>query len=322
MTSYTTLFLASELRRYFNAIPDPENSDSTMASILAQIKVMDAINAYNSRMHVSEIRFVPKNNAFGLMEKCDSMFFGIIAETVEHVNGLTCDDGDVWIEEIGESAKYYKAVTYVIIVPPGSGSRNAVVTQQVFPALFTLIGENLKSPGLTLTDRPIYLIDLNISGHQEQPSSINRSFMAVKLSGMAIICPFHKRFELEESLSLQEYSDICSQRTDECIIVDDSRHARIIPRFNHLFKTVSNESETGIQTIIQIEGSSEKFFATVVLGGYSLAKRLGYEVDLSELHDAFKNTELYCSRNNSKPQNKFYNLIKILNYMEKKEGRQ
>lgn len=292
-----------------------------MASVLAQMKVMDAINAYNSRMHVSEIRFVPKNNSFGLMKKCDSMFFGIIAETMEHNNGSTYDDGDVWIEQIGKSAKYYKAITYVIIVPPGSGSRNVVVTQQVFPALFTLIDENLKSPGLTLTDRPVYLIDLNISSHQEQPSSINRSFMAVKLSGMAIICPFHKRFELEELLSLQEYSDMCSQRTDECIIVDDSKHARIIPRFNRLFKAVPNESGTGEQTIIQIDGSSDKFFATVVLGGYSLAKRLGYEVDLSELHDAFKNTELYCARHNSKPQSKFYNLIKLLNYMEKIEGR-
>lgn len=312
MTTTTKLFLSSKLKPIFERMPDSDGG--TMSYVAVHTKLLKAVNEYNPKMKVTEIRFVPQKESFKLMKECDSQFFGIFAETLEkEAQTMKTEDEDVWLEETPSGVKIHKAVAYAIIVPE-QGSRNIVVAQQAFPTLFTLIGRNLDSPGLTLTDRPVYLIDLCIDGHEKQESSIRRSFIAMMAAGLAIVCPFHENLEFDDLLSMSQYVEISSQRGESCISLDEStRTVRILGKHNGLFENAANAAEKKISVF----GSNEKFYATTILGGFSLARRLGYKIDLSSIQDAFTELENKERSGWRITGDKYGKINIILNYMEK-----
>ena len=315
MTSTTKLFLSADFKTVFEKIPDPDGG--VMPLVIVLTKVLNSINEYNPKMKVTEIRFVPQDESFGLMKECDSKFFGIFAETLEDgATSVDAKDGDVWIENASFGIKIHRAVAYAIMAID-TGSRNAVVSQQAFPSLFTLIRRNLTSPGLTLTDRPIYLIDLLSAGHEEgtQASSIRRSFIAMCASGSAVVCPFHKGFSIEDLPSLPEYVVNSAKKGESCLSLDEeTKTLCILGKYTGLFddtKVVNTKNKK-----VGVYGSNDKFYATIILGGFCLARRFGYKVDLSPIHDAFAELDRK-QKTGWTISGKYENLKSVLDYMEK-----
>lgn len=321
MTSTTKLFLSADLKTVFEKIPDP--AGGVMSYDIVLKKVLNAINEYNPKMKVTEIRFVPQDESFGLMKECDSKFFGIFAETLEDDTAIAdVDEGNIWREKTPSGIEIHKAVAYSIMVTH-TGSRNAVVSQQAFPALFTLIRRNLTSPGLTLTDRPIYLIDLLIEGHEEgtQAASIRRSFIAMCASGLAIVCPFHKGFNVEDLPPLSEYVANSSKKGESCLSLDEeTKTICILGEYTGLFNA-EKAVDTANKRVV-VYGSNDKFYATIILGGFFLARRFGYKVDLSSIHDAFDELDRKRNAGWTIVGDKYENLKSALDYMEKVMRRQ
>ena len=318
MLGSTTLFLQSKLIKDFTNIPSSTKNDAAMPQVLSLMKITDAINTYNPRMHVSETRFVD-SNCFNLMRLCDSKYFGIITESYPFLTECShFKEDDEWVEEKENGYILHKAVAYTIIVPSITGSRNIVVAQQVFPSLFTLIKRNLPSPGLTLTDKPVYLIDLMKEKHEKQEKSITRSFVAMDVSGLAVICPFHERFKIPDAYSMTDYIESSSHKQRKVIEADiTSKIIRIDTHYPGLFE----KPEDSNNKRIEVHGSNEKFFATIILGAFFLAKRLDYRVDISAFQEAFSKLDNWRQQGYT-ISSKYENLRGLLTYIEKNTERQ
>ena len=316
MTSTTKLFLSAGLKTVFEKIPDPDGG--VMPYVIVLTKVLNAINEYNPKMKVTEIRFVPQDESFALMKDCDSKFFGIFAETLEDDTvAADVDERDVWREKTSSGIVIHKVVAYSIIAIP-TGSRNGVISQQAFPALFTLIRRNLTSPGFTLTDRPIYLIDLLVDGHEgeTQASSIRRSFIAMCASGLAIVCPFHRGFSIEDLPPLSEYVANSAKKGESCLSLDEeTKTLCILGKYTGLFNDAKAVDTANKKNAVN--GSNDKFYATIILGGFCLAHRFGYKVDLSSIHDAFAELDRKRNAGWTIVGDKYENLKSVLDYMEK-----
>lgn len=308
MLSTTTLFLQDDVGR--EDLPEIQRPDGQGFYPLNTVTdgIITSINQYNPKMRVKEIRFVGPRTSFELMRECGSKFFGIIAETTkEDKNKPAPAQDDVWVEEQGEFSYWHHVVAYVFVVPETSRQgRNTLVSQQIFPSLFVLMQRNLSSPCMTLADHPAYLLDLTNEDHDAPRTSINRSFVSMLLSGIAVICPLHKGFELDALPTMTQYTTSARNDGYNNLEVDEACHTVKVLTNKDLFPSV--------------KGSSEKFYTINVLGGIALAKRLGYRIDVSDLRTALEKVAPAGQQNVSKKYKRLGTVLRFIEKIEKGKG--
>lgn len=159
---------------------------------------------------------------------------------------------------------------------------------------------------MTLTDHPAYLLDLSNENHDCPHNSIDRSFVSMFLCGIAVICPLHKEFKRESLPTMAEYTT--SARNDEYNNLEadeDNRTVRVLTN-DKLFPAV--------------QGSSEKFYSTNVLGGIALARRLGYGIDASELQAALEKVTPGGQQEASLKYQRLGTVLRFIEKMEKGRG--
>ncbi|KJY52960.1 hypothetical protein [Bifidobacterium kimbladii] len=272
MLGNTTLFLATDLKDQLRHINDPDNSETELPLTIALEYIKNSINKFNPKMSISHVCFVNKNSSFPVMKQCKSKYFGLIAEPVKPTKKpINSDDkDDYWVDAQGN---IYSTCVYVCLTVPKISSRDVFVAQQLLPALCFLMDRTITSPTHTLTDHPIYLVDLVVQ-EKKIPESSLRYLRAAALANIGIISIANSPMPLSTDITVQQY----------------------ITEWGHYNNF---ECETESQSVAikkdhfeNIKGSEEKFNILNMLGGFFLARRLGYHVNYSELEQYLLATQL------------------------------
>ena len=262
MLEETTLFLATDVKDQLRHVSDPKNPKMELPLTIALEYIKNSINNYNPKISISQVRFVNNKSSFPVMKQCKSKYFGLIAEPVKPTkNPINLDNrDDYWIDAQGN---IYSTCVYVCLTEPKISSRDVFVAQQLLPALCFLMDRTITSPTHTLTDHPLYLVDL--VKKDKIPKSSLRYLRAAALANIGIISIADSAMLLSTDITVEEYikewgiHNNLTYRTG-------SQSVFIQP--NH-FKTIN--------------GSEEKFYILNILGGVFLARRRGYQVNYSAL---------------------------------------
>ena len=304
----------------FDSVPyfvSPSGEKTMLDRKTVEQAVLKCINKFNQTLNVDSIEYVAIKDQF------PSVFVGACTGVIVEEEEIPSDESD----ECKANGKYVfvrngslfsrELFCYVFISPSEVGSRNAFVSQTIFPELFDYMGRYLPSPSYTIANKPIFFI--NIAYGSITPISILRNFAGLEQMGIQYLEAFGPSFNpiddapLDVRTFVNKYYDVGTDGKSDWFEIDFE---------NKKFKILMDRFTTGENNYLELKkdgsvgfhGSTEKFFAINMLPVAMMANREGYDIDLEAFKEFCRNEGVLKFTDKDE---KFPRMVTVYNYLEK-----
>jgi len=275
-------------------------------------KVLGAINTYNPKLKISNIEYINIQSQFPKAHISKST--GLIVEDI-HIKDSDKEEYSKMGYYTYEDTKQYYArtiISYVFFTNPTESGRNILVAQSIFPAFMEYMNDFISSPSYTITNLPIYYV--NIINKTITAQTIIKPLSALIATGVNYVEIFPTTIDaskvprdLESFVKAYETGVTGTAYNSDYYQVDfESKRLKL--KTTNL--VIGDYLETD-GTYIKFKGSSEKFYWMGVIPIFLLACQENYKIDYSELKD-FYNSQLGNFRINNDKMERFAILLKFI----------
>lgn len=252
----------------------------------AETKLMEAINAYNPKMSVSGIDYVKVEDFFDAYKKGKSN--GVIIRICE-----IRDDEKTYFESRGYSINEYGGTltamhieAYLFVTNVIAGTRNAFVSQTVFPTLLEYASDYIDKPNYSIANHPFIFV--NALERAQTAKMILRNMSSLYLMEMHYVEAFSnsldtKTIPKELKAYLKEYASDYDSAYDPVNNKYESDYLNIsFDDKRIIWKTDKMVSELKVNARgVDFDGSREKFYWMETLPISVYAHKNAYKIDYS-----------------------------------------
>lgn len=302
----------------------------------AEKLVINSFNRYNPKLEISRIEYENLEDVYG--EKVSEFISsGLI---VEETNIMETPDNrdhylnDGYVINYNNGGTFEKVSAYVYVGKPQEDSRNIFIAQTIFPSLIDQMKLYLDSPSYTMTNKPVYFVNLVNKNYKDANGYISRHINYWQNAGIHVI-DITGNIEYEYNNNLE---NILSANLKSDYDPNHGTYKYYNPTTNiYHYYTENKNLETytvdvtnklltlkkeAIEDAVRLDsngkhnfrGSNEKFYWAECIPLVIIASRQNYNIDISEYRD-FINT--YRPHFRGRNTDKFERSELILNFFEK-----
>lgn len=250
-----------------------------------------SINQFGKNRNIQNIRYIDLKKHFTHFENFTSKFVGAICSSETFDTEVNHDyNAYTWIENTNTGITLHEINAFVVLTSPNIDSRNAFVSQSLFPFLFTQLTTTINSPCKLLSSKPIYLLCM-VSDAVDIPSSVGRDFDFVSATGVMVLAPLRQQpVVASKTLTIERMSN----KQSKLGMFSLDEESRVLYVEHKGLLGLIDDSGT-------IKGSNEKFGMLSLIPAALVANRSGYRIDYS----AFSNwiAKIRSSASRTKVQN-------------------
>lgn len=287
----------------FNRYSEVANSTISLAEF--EIEVLNSINEHNKHLNVEKIVYSSIKNINGTFGS--TKYTGIIGEIFELQEYNTKNKKDKKADLLIDNIEYvFKEMIYVFVSPAKEATRNALISQQIFPNVIDMLEQGLASQNYKPMNRITYF--LNIIDTEITATSVINRIYSLNLMHIEVINVL-KNNTIESCKNIYRYLELTgsSGGVNNCINIDITNKSVVVKANDTLIGVVS--SGTGKD----FHGSSEKFYWMNILPFVVGAATEGFDINIKEFSDYVNsNKTLY------KPNSEKFRRFMILDHYFKK----
>ncbi|MCR4944124.1 MAG: hypothetical protein K5986_06650 [Clostridium sp.] len=302
----------------FNSISNLSTSEEDKIRFVED-EIIKSINEYNKKLMIDEIQYADINENFPKFKA--GKFNGAVVEEFKVHNSTDISNiiGDRYYINIGLEIYCRRIIMYIFISPTSDSTRNALISQTVFPTLLDYAEEYIDSPSYNIANHKFCF--LNVINKKITSQMILRHMASLYIAGIDYIevFPNHTLETKEVPRNIKEFLKVYAPDYSEYYNEENDIYNGLnyyVDFNNKIFKWKTHdfihklkESANGVD----FNGSAEKFYWIEMLPISIFAYRCGYKIDYSE-YSKFIST--YKSKF-SKKSDKFKRCETLLSYIDK-----
>lgn len=269
---------------------DKFDEDITLKQKYVEEQLIKTINDYNPKLNINKIEYVDILKHFPQVKV--GKYTGLIVEDEEFISIQYKEEGNfLWLDRDKRFGKDIKI--YVYLSQAKEGARNSTFTQVIFPTLIEYIEEYIESPSYTISNHPIYFI--NIIGTGISALSLLKRMAFFHLLQIEVLEVFNKNIDTK-SITYdmrkfvekfeKDYNEDDSMYSTEYYTIDFSKKKVILDTKKLVLGQHLEQNPNTME--YSFRGSYEKFYWMDTLAISMLACRSGFKLDYSQLEEFYK----------------------------------
>ena len=289
-------------------------------------RMIEALNQYNPKLKVTRIEYLAIETQFPNYIKCKSNGLLIEEFDINPALAATYRANGCYVYSVGTRCVCRRIMMYIFILNADKDTRNALISQTVFPTLLDYAKEYMQSPSYSIANHKFCFI--NILNKTLTANTILRHLASLCVIGMDYVEVFGngsidtKQIPKDIKSFLREYeSKFDTKYNDVTDIFEDENYR--IEFSNKLFvwkaatmaasKIGASKTAKKAATTVDFKGSGEKFYWIETLPMAIFAYNQGYKVDYSD----YTNFITTFKPRFSSTSDKFARCEVLLEYIEK-----
>lgn len=287
-------------------------------------KIIQAVNTYNPKLQVQKIEYAAIEAQFPYYKKGKAN--GVLIEEFEihPARSSVYRRNGCYVYTRGTKCMCRQILLYLFVSDAGEDTRNAFVSQTVFPTLLDYAADHLQSPSYSIANHKFCFI--NILNKKLTSKMILRHLAGLCAAGMEYVEVFGKDSVVPGDIprGMKEFlaryaSDYAAKYHAKTDVYEGEHYSVDFAKKTFVWKTASllgdiiPKRSAKKSSAVDFNGSAEKFYWIEILPMAILAYKQGYKVDYSEYG---KFVAAYRTRFSPKSE-KFARCEVLLKYMEK-----